>query len=131
MTACGKKQAKRYIIMKTKTRIILLSFVAAVLLTVLIFSLIYWEVITHLFKEMVGGVEIAKEYIIDTGISETDNEIVSNKHEDNDVAKPLIVIKKNHGMSETAKNVYISFVFAVPVLVGAFGIYVCLKRRFL
>ena len=71
------------------------------------------------------------KYIIDTGISETDNEIVSNKHEDNDVAKPLIVIKKNHGMSETAKNVYISFVFAVPVLVGAFGIYVCLKRRFL
>ena len=68
MTTCGKKQAKRYIIMKTKTRIILLSFVAAVLLTVLIFSLIYWEVITHLFKEMVGGVEIAKEYIIDTGI---------------------------------------------------------------
>ena len=61
MTTCGKKQVKRYIIMKTKTRIILLSFVAAVLLTVLIFSLIYWEVITHLFKEMVGGVEIAKE----------------------------------------------------------------------
>ena len=58
MTPFGKKQVKRYIIMKTKTRIILLSVAAAILLTVLIFSLIYWEIITHLCMEMISGVEI-------------------------------------------------------------------------
>ncbi len=71
------------------------------------------------------------KYIIDTSISETDNKIVSNKYEDNDKTKPLLVIKENHGMSDAAKTVYICFVFAVPALIAIGGIYVCLKRRFL
>ncbi len=71
------------------------------------------------------------KYIIDMSMSENDNKIVSNKYEDNDKTKPLLVIKENHGLSSTAKTVYTTIVFAVPAAIAAVGIYVCLKRRFL
>ncbi len=54
--------------MHNKKRIILSSLALAVLTSIVIFSLWNWDVIKRLCYEMISGVAIAKEYILDAGI---------------------------------------------------------------
>ena len=53
----------------SKKEILLLAATAAVLLTLSIFALCNWGTIVHLFHEMVSGVAIVKENILDLGIA--------------------------------------------------------------
>ena len=52
-----------------KREILLLAATAAVLLTLSIFAMCNWGTILHLFHEMVSGVAIVKENILDLGIA--------------------------------------------------------------
>lgn len=54
--------------MHNKKRIILSSLAISALVAIVIFSLWNWDVIKRLCYEMVGGVAIAKEYILDAGV---------------------------------------------------------------
>ncbi len=53
----------------SKKEQLLLLATAAVLLAIGIFAACNWEIIVHLFKEMVSGVEIVRESILDLGIA--------------------------------------------------------------
>lgn len=55
-------------IMRNKRRIVLLSLTLAVLLAIVVFSLWNWDIIIHLCYEMVSGVAIAKEHILESGV---------------------------------------------------------------
>ena len=52
----------------SKKEIILMCLTAAILLTISIFAVCNWSTIVHLFQEMVSGVEIVKDTILDLGI---------------------------------------------------------------
>lgn len=52
----------------SKKEIILMCLTAAILLTISIFAVCNWSTIVHLFHEMVSGVEIVKDTILDLGI---------------------------------------------------------------
>ena len=53
----------------TKKEKILMLLTAAILLTIGIFAACNWSDFVHLFKEMVTGVEIVRENILDLGIA--------------------------------------------------------------
>ena len=55
--------------MKNKKENLLILFTAAVLLCIIIFSLLNKDVIIHLFKQMVTGVSIVKEYVLSLGFT--------------------------------------------------------------
>lgn len=69
MTLLGRRRANRFMNTQKRNRIILLSIIGAVLTALSIFSVCNWEIIVHLFSEMVSGVAIAKEYVLDLGLS--------------------------------------------------------------
>ena len=71
------------------------------------------------------------KYIIPTTMSEQSQTIYSNKYVDNNVENDRIIIKENHGISNTAICVYTCFILAIPLAVGVVGIVVSVKRRFL
>ncbi len=71
------------------------------------------------------------KYVIPMTMSETDETLYSNKHVDDNVDKPRIVIKENHGIDTAAKVVYTCIVLAIPVALGIVGVVICLKRRYL
>ncbi|MBR2614938.1 MAG: TVP38/TMEM64 family protein [Clostridia bacterium] len=52
----------------TKKNIALLVISAIVILTILVFSLLNWETIVFLFKQITTGADIVKEYVEDLGI---------------------------------------------------------------
>lgn len=54
---------------KNKKEKILLCFAAIVIVAITIFSILNWDIIIHLFKEMVTGVSIVKEYVLSLGVS--------------------------------------------------------------
>lgn len=54
--------------MKNRKEIYLLLLTLAVLLTGVIFSILNWNTITHLFHEMVSGVAIVEDYIQSLGL---------------------------------------------------------------
>ena len=53
----------------SKREILLLAATVAVLLTLSIFAACNWGTIVHLFHEMVSGVAIVKENILDLGLA--------------------------------------------------------------
>ena len=71
------------------------------------------------------------KYIIPTNMTELGEEIVSNRHVDDNVDNPKIVIKSNHGISSTEKNVFTCIILAVPAAIGIVGIIVSIRRRYL
>jgi len=71
------------------------------------------------------------KYIIPTTMSEQSETIYSNKYVDNNVENDRIIIKENHGITNTAIYVYTCFIFLIPLAVGIVGIVVSVKRRFL
>ena len=46
----------------------LILLTVGVLLIITVFSILNWEVIIHLFHEMISGVAIVKEYVLSLGI---------------------------------------------------------------
>lgn len=54
--------------MKNKKEQILLLLTIGILLTVAIFAVYNWGTVLHLFKEMIAGVSIVKEYVLSLGI---------------------------------------------------------------
>lgn len=54
--------------MHKKKRIMLSSLALAVLAIIVAFSLWNWDIIIHLCYEMISGVAVAKEYILDAGV---------------------------------------------------------------
>lgn len=54
--------------MSDKKGIILLITTLTILTTIAIFSILNWDVITYLFKEMNNGVEILKDYVLSYGV---------------------------------------------------------------
>lgn len=53
--------------MKNKKETCLLLLTLAVLLTVVVFSILNWNTIIHLFYEMVSGVDIVEDYVLSLG----------------------------------------------------------------
>ena len=54
--------------MKNKKECILLLLTVGILLAVAIFAIYNWSTVLHLFKEMIAGVSIVKEYVRSLGI---------------------------------------------------------------
>lgn len=71
------------------------------------------------------------KYIIPMNMTELGEEIRSNRHVDDNVDNPKIVIKVNHGISSTEKTVFTCFILAVPAAIGIIGIIVSIKRRYM
>lgn len=69
--------------------------------------------------------------IISTAMSTENRTLYSNKYKDGDQTKGLIVIKENHGISNTAKIVYTCVAAAIPLAIAITGIIVCAKRKYL
>ncbi len=69
--------------------------------------------------------------IISTEMSTEDKTLYSNKYKDGDFRKGLIVIKENHGITNTAIIVYTIVVAAIPLAIAIVGIIVCAKRKYL
>lgn len=69
--------------------------------------------------------------ITSTSMSTQDTTLYSNKYKDGDPAKGLIVIKENHGITNTAIIVYTVVAAAIPLAIAVVGIIVCAKRKYL
>ena len=69
--------------------------------------------------------------ITSTAMSTDDTTLYSNKYKDGDPSKGLIVIKQNHGITNTAIIIYASIAAAIPLTIAIVGIVVCAKRKYL
>lgn len=69
--------------------------------------------------------------ITSTAMSTEDKTLYSNKYKDGDSSKGLIVIKENHGITNTAIIIYTAVAAAIPLAIAIVGIIVCAKRKYL
>lgn len=82
----------------------------------------------HLGGTSYNSAQIGGKLIIPMDMSTTSVMLNSNRY---DSSGKLIVIKKNHGISSTAKVIYTCAVAVAPVAIAALGIVTCVKRRHL
>ncbi len=54
--------------MKNKKEILLLVLTVCILLAIAVFAVLNWGTVVHLFKQMLEGVSIVKEYVLSLGI---------------------------------------------------------------
>ena len=67
MIRLGKKQVVKSML-KSKKEAILIICTSCILLAVAMFSAMNWEVIIHLFQQMLAGITIVKDYVRSLGI---------------------------------------------------------------
>ena len=82
----------------------------------------------HLGGSSYNSAQLGGKLIIPMNMSTTSVILNSNKY---DSSGKLITIKKNHGISSTAKVIYTCAVAVAPVAIAALGIVTCVKRRHL
>ena len=54
--------------MRSKKERLILSFTAPILIGILVFSIFEWEIISYLFKQVVSGASIVKDYVLSLGV---------------------------------------------------------------
>jgi uncharacterized membrane protein YdjX (TVP38/TMEM64 family) len=54
--------------MRSKKERLILSFTALILIGILVFSIFEWEIISYLFKQVVSGASIVKDYVLSLGV---------------------------------------------------------------
>ena len=69
MMKLGKKLVLRFMIMSNKKERIILIVTAVLLIALIIFSVLNWEVIKYLFEQVSSGTIVVKEYVQSLGIT--------------------------------------------------------------
>lgn len=54
--------------MRSKKERLILLFTALILIGILVFSIFEWEIISYLFKQVVSGASIVKDYVLSLGV---------------------------------------------------------------